>query len=301
MQPRVLLAIFGAASGWGLAGVGTRILFGWGATTFTVIATRTAVATVAIAAFALLSGRKISREAWTHGAFIGFFRVGLASVFFIASLQYISAGVEALIITLVPLVTAVLGTLFLKERMRAAQTVGLVLGLAGTGLIIAAGGTGISDGSGDVAIGAALALLGVVFGSTSGVLSRHYAPRHETANLGVPMFTAGLATVTIAGLVVGDIQPSSVPSGGWLILVALGVGSTLVPFLGTLYASRFTSAARVALVAYLSPLISVIAGWLILDEVISGPMVVGGSLTLAGVALATRYSTGARQPSAASA
>lgn len=291
MPPRVVSAIVASAAGWGLAGVGTRALFSWGATTFTVIVVRTAVATAALIVFALLSGRRVTKEAWIHGSMIGAARVGLAAIFFIASLQYISAGVEALIITLVPMVTAVLAWVILGERMRPAQTVGLLLGLAGTGLIIASGETGISDGSGNAVTGASLALVGVLFGSTSGVLSRRFSPRHETVSLGVPMFVSGFAMVLIAGAFLRDIEPASVPAGGWLILIALGFGSTLLPFLGTLYASRYTSAARVALVAYLAPLISVLAGWLILDEVISGAIVVGGALTLTGVALATRYAS----------
>src|SRR5690606_2961182 len=47
-----------------------------------------------------------------------------------------SAGVIALIVGLQPVLTAVLATLWLKERIRARQALGLVLGLAGVTLVV---------------------------------------------------------------------------------------------------------------------------------------------------------------------
>jgi hypothetical protein len=45
MQSRVLTVLIAASLGWGMAGVGTRYLFGEGVTTFTVVVVRTLTAT----------------------------------------------------------------------------------------------------------------------------------------------------------------------------------------------------------------------------------------------------------------
>ncbi|NND02280.1 MAG: DMT family transporter, partial [Acidimicrobiia bacterium] len=225
-------------------------------------------------------------ELWLHGAFIGVPRIGLAPVLFIASLQYISAGVEAIIITTIPVVTALMAWVFLKEHQSRAQQAGFAVALAGSLLIILSGESGLGAGEGNPALGGLLALGGVFFASLSGVVARHYAPRHDTASLAVPMFITGGAFAFATAFVLRDFHPGDLDIPLWALLVALGLGSTLLPFAATLYAAKHTTAARTSLVAYVAPLISVIGGVLILDEVLTAPIIIGGSLALTGVVLA---------------
>ena len=73
-----------------------RFVFEDGATTFTVVVIRTLVATAAVVAIGIRGGLRVGRQAWIDGAVIGLLRIGLAPIFFIASLNYISAGFESL-------------------------------------------------------------------------------------------------------------------------------------------------------------------------------------------------------------
>lgn len=285
---RASLAIIAASLGWGLAGVGTRFVFGEGASTFTVLLVRTAVAVTALAAFVAATRTEISRAAWRDGLIIGIPRIGIAPAFFIASLNYVSAGVEGLFITLIPVVTSVMAFFVLGEKLVWRQVAGLVLGLTGTGLLVVAGESGIADGSGDVVRGGLLAFGGVFFGSVSGVLSRRYAPRHATAALSLPMFVVGIGLIAIVGFAVGDVEFTSVTPASWVVLATLGLLSTLLPFLATLYAAAHTTAAKVALTGYMAPVVGVVAGAVLLDEVITTPIVVGGLLALSGVAMVGR-------------
>lgn len=287
-----LIAVLGAASlGWGLAGVGVRAVYGEGATTFTVVVVRTTIATLAVVLFALAIRSRPSRQAWLHGSLIGIPRIGLAPTLFIASLNYISAGVEALVITLVPVTTAAMGHLFLREKLAPAQVAGLALGITGTTLLIASGDSGLGDDSGNTLIGGGLALGGVLFGSLSGILSRRFAPLHDTTALSMPMFVSGALVAAIAGWLAADIKPSSLTTRSWQLLVLLALASTLLPFVATLWASRHATAAKVALTAYVAPLIGVVGGAVLLDEVITPVIAVGGLLTLTGVVMVGRTST----------
>lgn len=284
-----LIAVLGAASlGWGLAGVGVRALYQEGATTFTVVVFRTGIATLAVLLFGAFTGTRPNRRAWLHGSLIGIPRIGFAPILFIASLNYISAGVEALVITLVPVTTAAMGHLFLRERLARPQVMGLMLGIAGTALLIVSGDSGIADGSGNTLVGGGLALGGVLFGSVSGILSRRFAPLHDTASLAIPMFFSGASVALAGGLVTTDIHPGNLSFRSWQLLVFLALGSTLLPFVATLYASRHTTAAAVALTAYVAPLIGVIGGAVLLDEVITPFIALGGLLTLTGVIMVGR-------------
>lgn len=287
MRRRAFWAIAASSLGWGMAAVGTRALFIHGTTTFTVIVGRTAIAAAAVGVFLMTVRRPIDATSWRRGILIGVPRIGLTPILYISSLNFVSAGFEGLIITLNPAVTGVMAWAFLGERLNRRQVAGLVLGLLGAAILVSSGESGLPEG-GDVALGSALAFGGVLVGSATGVLSRRYAPSHRTGDLAGPMFAGGLATVVVASLLVGGMQPSTVSGTGWAILVALGLFSTLLPFVGTLFASKYVSAATVSLVAYLAPLIAVVAGAVLLGEIVTASLLVGGALTLAGVALAGR-------------
>ena len=288
MHTRVLAALIAASLGWGMAGVGTRYLFGEGVTTFTVVVVRTLTATAAVIVVGLSSGTQVDRTAWRDGSILGVLRIGIAPIMFISSLQYVSAGVEGIFITLIPATTAALAAAILHERLDRNQIAGLLIGLLGTLLIVASGESGIGGDGGDVRIGALFALCGVIAGASSGVLSRKYAPRHRTTDLAVPMFVSGSVVAVLAGLVTSDVEFSGVTASSWLILIALGLGSTFLPFFATLFASRHTTAARVALTGYVAPVVGVVAGVLLLDEVLTLPIIVGASLALAGVVIVGR-------------
>ena len=282
MSLRVFLAITASAIGWGFAAVGVRIAFEAEVSTFTVIDVRIVVSAAAVVLYMVARGRRSSRLAWIHGTYIGVLRIGLAPVLFIASLQHISAGVEALFITLIPVSTGLMAWLFISEPLKPIQVGGLVTGLLGAGLIVLSGDSGLGGGEGDIVAGGLFCLAGVFAGSSSGVLSRKYAPLHETADLAMPMFVTGAALALVASFVFAPADLGELDLPLWVLLVALGLGSTLLPFVGTLYASRYTTAARVSVVGYVAPMISVVAGVLILDEVLTAGIVVGGALALAG-------------------
>jgi len=288
MQSRVLTALLAASLGWGMAGVGTRFVFAEGVTTFTVIVVRILTATVAVLLVWLGKRGGVTRTAWRDGAIIGVLRIGIAPMLFISSLQYVSAGVEGIFITIIPASTAALAAVVLHERLGRNQIIGLAIGLVGSFLIVAFGDSGIGGDEGNVRLGAMFALGGVVAGATSGVLSRKYAPRHRTTELAVPMFISGAVVAVVAGLILQDIDLAGVNSTSWIALIALGVGSTFLPFFATLFASRHTSAARVALTGYLAPVVGVVAGVILLDEVLTVPIIIGAVLALVGVSVAGR-------------
>ena len=284
MRNRVIVAVLAAALGWGLAGVGTRAAYELGANTVSVLAIRTIIATLALAVWMAVSRIWPSGEAWRHGAIVGTLRIGLAPLLFMGSLNYISAGVEGLVITLVPATTAVLASILIHEQVTRRQVLGLVIGLVGTAVIAGAGDSGLGS-EGNVVYGFALAGMGVIVGSLSGVLQRKYAPLHDTVELAAPMFVSGLAVSVVAGLLIGFDDTSTYEANLWLLLLVLGLGSTLLPFGATLYASKHASATLVSITAYLAPLVAVIGGVLILGEELTPVIMFGALLAVIGVGL----------------
>ncbi|GMR03035.1 MAG: hypothetical protein BMS9Abin20_1394 [Acidimicrobiia bacterium] len=284
MRNKVVIAVIAASAGWGLAGVGTRAAYSAGATTLSVLSIRTVVATAALAFTVFVTHTRPSGLAWWHGSLIGTLRIGVTPLLFMLSLNYISAGVEGLVITLVPAATAVLAAIFIQERITGRQIAGLIIGLAGTLLIALAGDSGLGA-EGDIVAGFGFAVGGVLVGSTTGVMQRHYAPRHDTVELALPMFLSGTVVAITFGAVIGFDSVRTYDADLWLLLIVLGLGSTLLPFGLTLYASKHATATVVAMTAYVAPLIAVIGGAVLLDEQITAVIAIGGLVAVVGVAL----------------
>ncbi len=157
MGSRVVAVLVASALGWGFAAVGVRVALEADVSTFTVVDVRLLTSMVAVVGYALLQGRKVTAEAWRHGAYIGIPRIGLAPVLLIGSLQHILSGVEGLFITLIPVVTSLLAWLLLREHLARVQAAGLVLGMTGAVIVIVAGESGLGAGKGAIVIGGALA------------------------------------------------------------------------------------------------------------------------------------------------
>ncbi|MFV1970202.1 MAG: DMT family transporter, partial [Acidimicrobiia bacterium] len=287
MRNKILLAILAASAGWGLAGVGTRAAYGLGATTLTVLAVRTVIASAALLVFVLGTRSMPSALAWRHGAYVGAIRTGLVPLFFMASLNFISAGVEGLVITLVPATTAVMAAVFIGEMITRRQIIGLLVGLAGTTMIATVGDSGLGA-EGNVLTGFILAGIGVLLGSYSGVLQRKYAPLHDTVPLAFPMFLSGAVVSIVIGVFIGFDDIGTYNAELWILLTVLALGSTLLPFGATLYASKHATATLVAVTAYVAPLIAVVGGAVLLDENITPAIAVGAGVTIVGVALVGR-------------
>lgn len=284
MRNKVIMAVLAASAGWGLAGVGTRATYQAGATTLTVLAIRTGIAASVLGIFVVISRPAPTALAWKHGSLIGALRVGINPMLFMASLNYISAGVEGLIITLIPAATTVVAAVTIKERVTRRQVAGLLIGLAGTAIIGFSGESGLAEG-GDIGLGFAFAGAGVVTAALSGVIQRRYAPMHDTVALALPMFAAGAVVAVAAGMLIGFDDVRTYESNLWVLLVILAIGSTLMPFGLTLYASKHASATIVAMTAYIAPMVAVIGGALLLDEQITPAIAIGAMFAVIGVAM----------------
>lgn len=288
MHPKALSAVLLASLGWGFAAIGVRYAFEEGATTFTVIDVRLVVGMLAIVVYGYARGFRPGPQIWLRGSILGIFRTGLGPVFFIGSLQFISAGMEALFITTIPMSTGIMARIWLGERLARPQVAGLLVGLIGVSVLIISGESGLGGGEGSVLIGGTLALLGSVSAAVAGVLNRKYAQLHSTTDLAIPMFTSGALFAVAISLVLRDVELGSLDTTLWLLLIGLGLASTLLPFTATLYAARFASAAQTSIPGYLAPIITLTAGIILLGEVVSPPIVVGGVLAFTGAVLMTR-------------
>jgi drug/metabolite transporter (DMT)-like permease len=193
--------------------------------------------------------------------------------------RYLDAGTSAMIVNLAPVIVAVLAGLFLGEGFPRQLMVGLLIAFAGVVIIASASRTGQVDPWGVV-----LALTAAVLYAIGVLLQKQALATVDPVTVTWLGALAGtVATLPFLGSLVAQlrIEPWSVTAG----VVYLGVFPTAIAFLLWSYALARTSAGRMAASSYVVPGIAVLLSWSFLAEVPAPVALVGGAVSLAGVAL----------------
>ena len=196
--------------------------------------------------------------------------------------QYLgmSAGVTALVLALQPLVTAAIAALFMHERLRGGQWLGVFVGLAGVVLVVwhKIDVRALSSG----ALGAVLfSLVSITIGT---LYQRVFCPTVDLRTASLVQFAA--AVVTLVPLALDGER--TLPRWSWTLLAALAY----LVILGSIFAfnalntlMRRGEATRVTSLLYLTPIFAVVLEWLLFGVVPTGLTIVGIAVTCAGVAL----------------
>jgi drug/metabolite transporter (DMT)-like permease len=252
---------------------------------FLFLALRLAIAGVllGVLAAALRSARMVSRQQYRHAAVVGLLlHAGYLGGTFFGISRGIPAGVAAVIVSLQPVLTAVLAARVLGERPTARQWLGLALGLAGVALVV---------GPGIVGSGAPLPVSGLIsclIALVSGTLGTVYQKRHGD---GIPLVwgtAVQYAAATVALLAVAAATEDLsihwtahfVGALVWLVLV-LSLGAVLL----LLLLLRRGTAAGVSSLYYLVPPATAVEAYFLFGERVSGLSPLGIAVTAIGVAL----------------
>jgi drug/metabolite transporter (DMT)-like permease len=254
---------------------------------FTFLGVRLVVAAALLAALALATRSAAPRSPAQYGraAVAGLLlHAGyLGGVFYAISLG-VPAGVSAVVVSLQPVLTAVLAGRVLGERTTARQWLGLILGVAGVALVVGpgiatTGSAGPLPVPGLVACLVALAL---------GTLGTVYQKRHGD---GIPLvwgtavqYVAAAALLLVVAVATEDMTihwtGEFVAAFVWLVLV-LSLGAVLL----LLLLLRRGTAAGVSSLYYLVPPAVAVEAYLIFGERVAGLSLIGIGVTALGVAL----------------
>ncbi len=207
--------------------------------------------------------------------------------------QHITSALTAVLNASTPLFTAVFAAVGLSERLRPVQIGGLALGIAG---VAVAAGLGASDLEGSSTGGALAAILaGAGYGLAFVYMRRHlvsYPPivaaTGQLATGAVMLFPVAAFTSIADGV---SLTPTRL--GAILALGAIGTGMAYVlnyRIIGDL------GPTKASLVTYVIPVVAVVVGIVVLDEPFEWRLVVGGLLTVGGIAAVKRSSARERGP-----
>jgi drug/metabolite transporter (DMT)-like permease len=282
------VAFIAATLGFGSGSVLAKVVLGRGVTALELLPIRFSFAVASLLTVLAATGKlkRLDADIWRKGSMLGVINMAAPSILMTSGLEHLSASVTALLVGLIPLTTVAFAHHLIDgERMHRGLVPGFVLALAGTGLLVEGEGR---PGTNPV-LGLTLVVTGVLAAGAGGALTRRFALKTPAAELVLPQFVAATGVVLAAALASGSIEGiGRMDRGSFGLIVLLGTACTTVPFGALLWLSQSTTAARVALMAYLVPLVGVTGGILILGEPLGWRLLGGGALILAGVMLADR-------------
>jgi drug/metabolite transporter (DMT)-like permease len=196
------------------------------------------------------------------------------------------------IVATTPLFIALLGWMFLRERLGRMGPAGILIAALGVLLVVARGNPGaiVVGRLGDP--GDVLILVSCVNWAVFSVLSRRGLKRHPAALMMFYVMLLGwILTTALFGIESGfrDVGPLSGP--GLAALLFLGVVCSGVAYVFWYDALERIPASRVGAFLYLEPLVTVaVAAWLLGEAIRLGTMI-GGAIILFGIWLVNRERT----------
>jgi drug/metabolite transporter (DMT)-like permease len=202
----------------------------------------------------------------------------------------VPSGVAALIIASVPLWVVLYRGLG-GERVARVTLVGVAAGFAGVAVLLLPGGSGGH---------ARLVSLLIVFLAApcwalgSYLSKRRALPSNLFLSTALQMMLGGAISV-VAGAARGEFGDVHLAAFSGRSLVAfaylIAVGS-LVAFTAYVWLLQNVRISKVATYAYVNPVIAIFLGWLILDEHVTGTIVIGAAIVVASVAAIVRRESG---------
>lgn len=223
-----------------------------------------------------------NQQAWIIfqvGILMGVFHQG----FLYAGLPYLDAGTMSILLQAQVIIITLIGWLFLKETIRWRTWTGIGLGL--TGIVILMGGPTLSSN-----------VTGFIYGLLSAFFIALCYVRMKALQNVKPLTFLALMNISSALPMLGIsyfVSPNSwhhIADYDWQLLgiilaIQVSVLSTTHVIWQKLLAQHPVS--QVAPWTLLMPVFGVVFAYLLLHEPITGPMVIGGLLTVAGVGIIT--------------
>jgi drug/metabolite transporter (DMT)-like permease len=192
----------------------------------------------------------------------------------------VSAGITAVILTVQPLLTALVASRWLGEQLSLRQWSGIAVGFAGVVLVV-----WHKIDIREMTLGSLSAVIVALLAVTAGTLyQRVFCPRVDLRASSLVQFAASAAVLApLAWLVEGFRISWAWPLVGAIVFLVIGASILAVSALHTLM--RHGEATRVTSLFYLTPVFAVVLEFALFNVVPSSVSVIGIAITCAGVAL----------------
>ena len=204
------------------------------------------------------------------------------------ALQYISSSEAGILQALVPIITLILASLFLKEKTTFIQKFFLCLSVAGVIYIFLSKGANLGVETGILGF---ILMLGSVFSNAiNNILSKYKGGQYRAIDLTVVVILVGFLIFNSLSLVThflsGNLMSYFEPLGHLSYLISilyLGILASIVTASLSIYAIVRLGASTVSVFGNLGTVLTIVAGAVFLHEPIYAYHIIGASLIIGGI------------------
>jgi drug/metabolite transporter (DMT)-like permease len=235
-------------------------------------------------------GRSIAlptRREWRDSAIVGALLLGGGMGMVAFGERTVPSGITALLVAMMPVWVAILGRIFLGQRLPRLAVVGIVVGFGGVAILIgpsAIGGPGALD-----ALGLAAIIVSPISWSSGSLFASHRAvlPSRPLLATGIQMVCGGavLAAMSLVSGELSGLHLEAVSTASLGALAYLTVIGSLLAFTAYGWLLRVAPLPLIATYAYVNPVVAVVLGALVRHEPIDPRTLVAGVVIVVAVAL----------------
>jgi RarD protein len=247
---------------------------------------RSIVSAVTVGLILIIRGRRlrIQREDYTLIFWLSLLAIPINQFFFLMGMSYTLPSNAALLYGTTPIVVLLFSRWFLHEHLTRMKTIGVVVGFVGVAIVIFERGVNVSAGFvvGNLVIfGGVLAWgLYTVFGKKLIVKYGAFEASSLTMIFGTILF------IPIGIVPTLKFPFETITTSNWLEILYLGIVTSVFAYYLWYYALGRIEASKVALFAYLQPILTTVLAVLLLGQNITFAFVLGGLIAIAGVIIA---------------
>jgi drug/metabolite transporter (DMT)-like permease len=206
------------------------------------------------------------------------------------ALQTSQASTTAWIVATTPIFIAILGRIFLREKLVWLQITGILLATLGVLMVVSKGDlASLFEGNFGEA-GDVLILVSAVNWAVFSILSKSGLQNHQATLMMFYVMTIGWLFTSILFFTSGNI--ADIGNMTWKSLIGigfLGIFCSGLAYIAWYDGLQAIPASQVGAFLYLEPLVAVVVAWLVLGEQIIAITLAGGVIILLGVRMVQRY------------
>jgi drug/metabolite transporter (DMT)-like permease len=233
--------------------------------------------------FYLIRGAALPKgKEWWPIIILSFLNFMVSNALSTWGVQYISAGLGAVIGSIFPLWLVLIGMFSAKTKIKTRAVIGLLLGFAGICVIFYKHLADFSNP--EFRFGIFLSIASTwswAFGTI--YTKKHAAHFNPYFGLGLQMVISGAVLVSSSHVSGNAISLWEIPWQSWASIAYLVVFGSVLSFIAYLYALQHLPTEQTSLYAYINPIVAVFLGWIIFREELTPFIIVGVLITLFGV------------------
>jgi len=225
------------------------------------------------------------RSSWYLMIFLGIFQLTIPYGLVFWGEQYISSGLAAVLFATLPFFVVIFAHFLANEKLTQVKAVGIVASFAGLMAIFWRDVTTQNYVIGTSFLGSIAVVVSTASAALANVVAKRYANKIDPAY----SVLVQSAICSLALLALGLLTEASIPMHFTLLgigmILYLGIVGSALAFVGLYWLFTQTTATNTSLVAFITPILALLLGWLVLGEIPDPSIGLGTVLILVGVYL----------------